>query len=416
MPSKRFTEISVSALKHQSGKKQTDYYDGIERGLVLRASKKTKTWRVVFKGPDGKIKGRNIGHWPDIDVKTARSEAARIKVEEKDRVENPPTEPEPTFKEVAENYLTRVVEANGLRSASQIRGYFERVVYPEWGEKAFVSIRRKDVNDLLDKIADAGKTRKSEKPADRAADIVLAYIRQLMTWHQARTEDYTSPIVRGMNRTKPSERRRKRILADDEIRALWTSCDELGVFGGLTKLLLITAQRRAKCATMKRADVTNNIWTIRREAREKANAEKLPLPQLALDVIEAMPVVDGTEFVFPASREGRRDGPGENFGSYSAFGQGKKALDKLMEAKIGKRPQWQLHDLRRTGRSLMSRAGVRPDIAERVLGHAIAGVEGVYDRHDWTQERGQALKALAALITRITNPPARNVVAIRRRK
>ena len=46
-------------------------------------------------------------------------------------------------------------------------------------------------------------------------------------------------------------------------------------------------------------------------------------------------------------------------------------------------PPWRLHDLRRTARSLMSRAGVRPDIAERVLGHAIVGVEGVYDRHSY---------------------------------
>jgi integrase len=31
---------------------------------------------------------------------------------------------------------------------------------------------------------------------------------------------------------------------------------------------------------------------------------------------------------------------------------------------------WVIHDLRRTARSLMARAGIRPDVAERVLGHA----------------------------------------------
>jgi hypothetical protein len=61
----------------------------------------------------------------------------------------------------------------------------------------------------------------------------------------------------------------------------------------------------------------------------------------------------------------------------------------------------------------MSRAGVRPDIAERVLGHAIAGVEGVYDRHAYDDEKALALKALAALMERIINPPADNVVALR---
>jgi integrase len=75
-------------------------------------------------------------------------------------------------------------------------------------------------------------------------------------------------------------------------------------------------------------------------------------------------------------------------------------------------PQWQLHDLRRTARSLMSRAGVRPDIAERVLGHAIKGVERVYDRHSYRDEKAHALRALASLIETIVNP-VDNVVALR---
>ena len=60
-----------------------------------------------------------------------------------------------------------------------------------------------------------------------------------------------------------------------------------------------------------------------------------------------------------------------------------------------------LHDLRRTARSLMSRAGVLPHISERVLGHAMKGVEGTYDRHQYRDEKGHALKALAGLIESI---------------
>jgi integrase len=64
-------------------------------------------------------------------------------------------------------------------------------------------------------------------------------------------------------------------------------------------------------------------------------------------------------------------------------------------------PQWQLHDLRRTARSLMSRANVRSEIAERVLGHAIVGVEAVYDLHDYFDQRAEALQALADLVSGI---------------
>jgi integrase len=57
---------------------------------------------------------------------------------------------------------------------------------------------------------------------------------------------------------------------------------------------------------------------------------------------------------------------------------------------------WTLHDLRHTARSLMSRAGVSADIAERVLGHKIPGVRGVYDRHEYATEKRDALERLAS--------------------
>jgi integrase len=73
---------------------------------------------------------------------------------------------------------------------------------------------------------------------------------------------------------------------------------------------------------------------------------------------------------------------------------------------------WTLHDLRRTARSLMSRAGVPSDHAERCLGHVIGGVRGVYDRHQYREEMLLAYEKLAALIAGIVDPQP-NVVAIR---
>ena len=76
-------------------------------------------------------------------------------------------------------------------------------------------------------------------------------------------------------------------------------------------------------------------------------------------------------------------------------------------------PAWRVHDLRRTARSLMGRAGVPTDHAERVLGHALAGVRGVYDRHTYLAEKRAALERLAALVESIVNPPLANVVPLR---
>src|SRR5262249_59941466 len=70
---------------------------------------------------------------------------------------------------------------------------------------------------------------------------------------------------------------------------------------------------------------------------------------------------------------------------------------------------WVVHDLRRTARTLMSRAGVSADIAERCLGHTITGVRGTYDRHAYEAEKRHAFEALAAQIERVVRPPKAGV-------
>jgi integrase len=91
-----------------------------------------------------------------------------------------------------------------------------------------------------------------------------------------------------------------------------------------------------------------------------------------------------------------------------SFGDFKKEFDRASGT-----GGWTLHDLRRTARSLMSRAGVPSDHAERCLGHAIGGVRGVYDRHAYREEMLLAYEKLAALIAQIVEP-RENVVAMRR--
>jgi len=98
---------------------------------------------------------------------------------------------------------------------------------------------------------------------------------------------------------------------------------------------------------------------------------------------------------------------GRGDGHFSGWSPCKRSFDA--KAKV---EPWVIHDLRRTARSLMSRAGVRPDVAERVMGHAIQGVEGVYDRHPYRDEKRDALNKLAGLIALILDPPAENVTPL----
>jgi integrase len=137
------------------------------------------------------------------------------------------------------------------------------------------------------------------------------------------------------------------------------------------------------------------VWSISNgNKRQKGTAGELVLPQMAIDILNARPHMGDNPYIFY--------GASWQNGAYRGFHHGKADLEK----KIGKLPRWTLHDLRRTSRSLMSRAGVHRDVAERVLGHAQPGVEGVYDRHQYRDEKAQALKMLAGLLDNISMHPA----------
>ena len=223
-----------------------------------------------------------------------------------------------------------------------------------------------------------------------------------MNWYAARNDDYNPPIVRGMRRQSPHAQARGRVLADDEIRAIWQAVESNGTFGGIIRLCLLTAQRSRKVATMRWADISDaGEWTIPKEAREKDSAGSLLLPPAALEIIKAQPRFGENPFVFA----GRGDGP------FNGFSKAKQRFD----ARLSDVAPWVLHDLRRTARSLLSRAGVSDHHAERVMGHAIAGVAGVYDRHAYRDEKAEALRRLAALIDGIVHPSRANVVPLTKR-
>lgn len=393
---KGFEKAVITAK--QSAKRQV-IFDEATTGLALIVSPKgKKSFSIVARDPRGKQVWKRIGDPALMDVTTARQEAAkavaRVKAGEAPLL--PPAEPEATpatFRAIAERFVERHVEKMELRSSYEISRQLDMYVYPEWGNEPFESIRRGRVAELLDTIEDRKAGANGDMGGAVMADRVLATLRKLFNWYEVRNEDYVSPVVRGMRTTKANGR--KRILTDDEIRAIWNACGEIGTFGAILKTALLTGQRKAKVGSMQWSDIRDGVWTIPAEAREKVNAGSLRLPELALEVIDAQPQIDKNPFVFA----------GRGKKAFNSYSDGMEALREKVII-----PHWTIHDLRRTARSLMARAGVRSDIAERTLGHVIPGVEGVYDRHDYTAEKSRALEALAGLIERILDPQSENVV------
>lgn len=312
---------------------------------------------------------------------------------------------ENTLKSITENYLAR--EGAGLRTVEERKATFERLVYPKLGSRQIDEIKRSEINKLLDKIEDENGA--------RMATLTLAYIRRVMNWHATRSDDFRSPIVRGMGRGVATKR--DRVLTEDELRAFWRASQGWDhPFSHLLRFILLTATRRDEPAGMLRHEIEGDLWTIP-AARYKTGIDfELPLSQAARDVLAKLPKLGKKGIVFTTNG----DTP---IGGFSKF---KAAFDALMliemqeiasergddAAKVALE-HWTIHDLRRTARSLMTKAGIVPDHAERALGHVIGGVRGVYDRHAYREEKRKAFDALAAVVARILDPQP-NVVALRR--
>lgn len=309
-----------------------------------------------------------------------------------DPFEAPPAKAK-TFEQVAEEWLVRHVRDKGLRSERKMVRLLNAHVYPAWKSRAFVSVRRTDLVDLLDEVSDGH--------GPHTADRTLTIISSCMNWYAKRDDSYVVPVARGMRRTSLKDNARDRALDDDEIRALWRAAEDRGLYGAAFQLLLLTGQRRDKIATLRWDDIEGDTWVIRREKREKSNAAALELPPLAIAIINRQPRLASNPFVFPDRADGH----------CRSWSHAKERIDAVLGDTV--RP-WRLHDLRRTTRTLLSRVGVRPDIAERVLGHAIQGVAGVYDRHGYFTEKRDALAKLAALISSIVDPQD-NVLPLQRK-
>lgn len=347
-----------------------------------------KSFVAIAKAPNGKQVWQKIDNTA-LKISEAQDQGRIVlkKIKAGESLASPES-----FEAIAAEWLKRYVGAKGLRSKTKIQRALEIHILPAWSGRGFMSIKRADVTKLLDRVEDGS--------GPVAADFVLSIVRNISNWYSTRHDDYASPIVKGMRRSNPSERARKRILSDDEIRIVWKQAETNGTFGAFIRLLLLTGQRREKVAAMRWEDVAlDGTWTIPSEDREKGNARELVLPDVALSIIKAQSRFGENPFVF-AARSNKH---------FTAYAKAKA----LFDAKCEDVQPWQLHDLRRTARSLMSRVGVRPDIAERVLGHAIKGVEGVYDRHHYRDEKADALRKLASLISNILAEPDTKVVRLK---
>ena len=119
-------------------------------------------------------------------------------------------------------------------------------------------------------------------------------------------------------------------------------------FAWLVRYILLTMTRRNESARMVRTEASNGSWTIPGRRHKSKKDFRLPLSTAALDLLGSIPAIGRKGYVFTTG----------GAAPISGFSKFKAEFDKVCVT------GWTLHDLRRTGRTLCSRAGAYPDQAE----------------------------------------------------
>lgn len=423
--------------------KRLEIPDGLLTGLYFIVQPTgRKSWAVRYRA-HGRPRKLVLGKYPALNLSEARTEA-KAALQRIQKGEDPAAE-----KQISKKRAKVEDEVDRIRFGSVARLFLARYAKPKnrswketarqlglvpdkskpesaddpktfllakgsavdkWGHRPIDSITRGEVIAFLDDIVDRG--------APILANRVLAALRKLFNWSIQRDLLHASPC----EKVKPptAEKSRDRVLSDEELKALWQASDALGwPFGQLLQMLVLTGQRREEVGSMKWQEVSGDIWVLPRERVKTDKAHDVPLSTAAVAILERLPRIKGAGYVFTTT--GQKP--------VSGFSKAKDALDAKMLAILRKQAEeregdpeavtlepWRLHDIRRTMASGMARLGIGIAVIEKILNHTsgtFGGIVGVYQRHEFADEKRRALEAWASFVGSLVEDRPANVVTMR---
>lgn len=403
MPKIKFTAVVIERLKSPAAG-QIDYFDTAYPALALRVTANgVRSW-VYFGRVHGKIKRATLGRFPDLSLAKARqkagetADAMRRGVDPAAAKRAARAAPKDHFETVADEWLKRDQARN--RSHGEVKRTIDRDVKPAWKGRPVTSIGRRDVLELIDKIADRG--------AVTLARRVHAYLHRMFRWCVGRGIVDANPVA---DLPKPGAVvKRDRVLTDDELRKVWNAADSIGwPFGPAARLLILTAARRDEITRLRWSEVESDQIELKGERTKNGEPHTIPLSPQARAILDALPRIADCPFVF--STTGKTP--------VSGWSKAKDLQDQAIAdaADDNRLDPWRLHDLRRTAATGMQRLGIGLQVVEAILGHIAgsrAGVVGVYQRHTFDAEKRAALDAWARHVAAIvTDKPAKNVIRLK---
>jgi integrase len=386
MPRIKLTKSAIDALPIP--KSDVVYWDAASPGFGVKVTPKgRKVFVVLYRtgGAGSKLRKYTIGPYGRVTLHQARVAAQKVfvaKLEGRD----PAAEKREAKRRIVADRVEDLLEAfiaqrlSQNRSAAEISRLLRREVGKPWAGRSIHEIGKRDVVEVISAIEQRG--------APAAANKTLKSIKTFLRWCVGRAILDQSP-AEGVP-LPAREVARDRVLDDDELARMILAARQIGgPYGGIVEFLALTGQRREEvaCLTWQELDLARRVWTIPKSRTKNAKGHVVHLSDQSVALLKRANQQGPLVFSLLGTRP------------FQEFSQAKRRLDQLSGV-----TSWRLHDLRRTCVSGMARLGVAPHVADKILNHqsgTISGVAAVYQRHEFLDERRQALDLWGAHVRQV---------------
>ncbi|MBI6528329.1 tyrosine-type recombinase/integrase [Proteus vulgaris] len=401
----------------RSGERFEGKADGNGLYLCYRKTYKYPVWRFRYKY-SGLSRVMVLGSYIDLSLAKARELtkelSARVSLGYDVAMEK---------KERKAEALAKIEsEKNAIKLSDLASEYYQRQILPRWkhpdilrrridkdinphiGHMKLEDIKPRHIDNMLKNIVDRG--------APTIATDVLRWVRRMF--------DYA--IKRQMIEINPCSAFEVSDAGGKEIpRDRWLTREELTIVlktfrtSSISRqneisfkiLLALCLRKMELCgAQWSEFNFDKSVWHFPAERSKNGDAIDIPLCPTVVDwFIELKSIACGSTYVLPARKMQSRMIPHIQESTLSV------ALAKVRRALPSNITNFTIHDFRRTARTHLASLGVDPFVAERCLNHRIKGVEGIYNRHDYFEERKIALKKWCDLLVLLEKTGINDIIS-----
>jgi integrase len=349
---------------------------------------------------------------PLVDARNAQAEARAILNSGKDPLVERNRAQRSDFKTVddlAQDWL-KEISKNLKYPGIPLRVYTQEIK-PKLGKLKLDDVSGLDIREVLSFVK-----RRKEKARPTIANDALIYMKQL----------FDHGITLGVNNNNPAaafktkhaggtEKSRDRTPTLDEWKIIFAVMREHQAHFSrenylAVAILLVLGTRKGELISLRWDDIDfeKRIWSLRKINVKNEYDLEIPLPLLVIEWLEELKTrAFSSPYVFPSRRASKRRG-------YISDDTLNHALTNLFGKKTGKNESstgdvlgkagieyFVVHDIRRSMRTIMSKNKVRWEVAEKAIGHVKKGVEGIYNRDAFFEERVEAHEVMAELVREI---------------